>query len=94
MMNKYSDEARKLNYDLTEERLKLELRSIDIAGDDTLIEDLMELLTLWKADERLRVLDSALALFAHIIDDSAFEGLTRLDVWGACLDTAMIWERG
>lgn len=41
-----------------------------------------------------RTIDGALMLYEKLCTDTAFEGITRPDLFAACLDTAMIWERG
>ena len=41
-----------------------------------------------------RTLDMALRLFAKCVSTHTFEGIAFPDIFGACLDQAMIWERG
>lgn len=45
-------------------------------------------------DFNYRTLDMACRLFAKCTNDSAYEGIPFADIFGACLDQAMIWEGG
>jgi hypothetical protein len=41
-----------------------------------------------------RTLDMALRCFAAVIKDSAFAEIPYPDLFAACLDQALVWERG
>jgi len=41
-----------------------------------------------------RTLDMALALYERMVTDPTYDGLSRTDLFGAAIHTAMIWECG
>lgn len=84
-----------LPFGLTRDDLKLDPATLERAADL----DAMELLAYITDPDYVKnfpdvsyaTLDAALALYQTLIIDTAYEGLNRLDLWAAALDTAIIW---
>lgn len=78
--------------------LRLEPISIDRAPMLDTIETIAELLNLEVEETPVastyRMLDMALRLFYKISGDTAYNDIAFPDLFAACCDTAMIWERG
>jgi hypothetical protein len=96
-------DPRSLSYGLGDDDLIFDSVTMDEAPDLSWVELMDEILNQdyrrelhmsVDPDSRDRTMDMALALFANIIDDDAYDGLSRLELWGACLLQAEIWERG
>lgn len=99
MIDDYSH-PRDLSYGMTPDQLMLDpatlesIESIEVMAFLTvLVESEFQR---YDPDSPFRALNMALALYERMVTDSqdAYEGLGRIDLFAAALDTAFIWEKG
>lgn len=83
---------RPIPYNLNYTQLEFEELSLDKAPDLHLESIIFELP--FSGTEIHRIFDAALALYERKCSDTAFEGISRPDIFAVCIDTAMIWEFG
>ena len=99
MINDYTP-PRDLSYGLQPEDLKFDPLVLDVAPDSDVFEELTQVLdsdyVRYDPDAANRTLNMALALYERVTmdPDNAFDGLSRNEIFGACVYQAMVWECG
>lgn len=99
MINDYTS-PRDLSYGFDPPDLKFDEDVLDMAPDQDTFDKLCELTdsdyVRNDPDAANRTLNMALALYERVtIDpDNAFDGLSRNEIFGACVYQAMVWECG